>query len=63
MLAIPAALVGVVTIAQTHEVFHQRPVWLVLAVLEGCWWRTQGAALAAPVLARLPRTALPAGAP
>jgi hypothetical protein len=44
-------------------VFHQRPVWLVLAVLEGCWWRTQGAALAAPVLARLPRTALPAGAP
>jgi hypothetical protein len=63
MLSIPAALVGVVTIAQTHEVFHQRPVWLVLAVLEGFWWRTQGPAHAAPGLTRLPRTAMPAGAP
>jgi hypothetical protein len=61
LLAVPVTLVGMATIAQTHEVFHQRPVWLVLALLEGMWWRTQGAARAAPAPARS-GTALPAGA-
>jgi O-antigen ligase len=30
-----AALIACATLAQTHEIFHQRPLWLLLALQEG----------------------------
>jgi hypothetical protein len=64
LLAAPASLVGMATIAQTHEVFHQRPVWLVMALLDGLWLRTQGAGRGAPAAVPAARRApLPAHSP
>ena len=34
-----AMLCGLIAIAQTHEIFHQRPLWMMLALQEGMWWR------------------------
>ena len=36
-----AALAGLLVVAQTHEIFHQRPLWLVLALQEAMWWRAR----------------------
>jgi hypothetical protein len=46
-LPIPAALAAFAVMSQTHEVFHQRPLWLVLALLE-TRWRPAGTAPAVP---------------
>jgi O-antigen ligase len=56
-----AAVIGIAVESQTHELFHQRPVWLLLAFLEAVHWRQQAmlrsraepqlAALSAPMAA------------
>jgi hypothetical protein len=38
-LVFPAALGGMLMVALTHEIFHQRPFWMVLALQEAVAWR------------------------
>ena len=40
-----AALIACATLAQTHEIFHQRPLWLLLALQEGARLRRGATAL------------------
>lgn len=45
-------LAALLTVSLTHEIFHQRPIWVALAVQEAMWWRmlrrqAQGAGIAA----------------
>lgn len=40
-----AALIACATLAQTHEIFHQRPLWLLLALQEGARLRVLATAL------------------
>ncbi|MEQ1632774.1 MAG: O-antigen ligase family protein [Planctomycetota bacterium] len=46
-------LCGLVAIAQTHEIFHQRPLWVMLALQEGLWWRMLRRRVAEASVARL----------
>ncbi|MGE3173740.1 MAG: O-antigen ligase family protein [Planctomycetota bacterium] len=54
LLGFLAGLVSIATVGMTHEVFHQRPVWMVLALQEAWWWRTRQ---------RASRPAVPTGLP
>lgn len=49
-LGVPAALVAVATMSLTHEVFHQRPLWLLLALLVALRAQSLGAVRAAPAV-------------
>jgi O-antigen ligase len=59
-LVFPAALVGMATVALTHEIFHQRPLWVVLALQEALIWRLRRAP--APAVRTRPQPALPGAA-
>ena len=51
-LVFMSALVAVWFLSLTHEIFHQRPIWLVLAVMEGVWWRPEFVADGHPLALR-----------
>jgi hypothetical protein len=42
-LVFPAAVAAICAEAMTHEVFHMRQVWMLLALQEGVWWSSVGA--------------------
>lgn len=47
-LVFPVAMVAIVVVSLTHEIFHQRPLWLFLALQEGMRWRALGTAQTEP---------------
>jgi O-antigen ligase len=40
-VAFPAAITATLTASMTHEVFHSREVWLIIAIQEAALWRVR----------------------